>query len=258
MPKFLTTHGVAFNIEDIIIKTKCQLTLVSPYLQLSDIFFDRLKDANARGVEITIIYGKDQLNPAQKSQIFSLNKVSLHFCPNLHAKCYFNEEMMVITSMNMYEFSEKNNREMGILLSVQDDLGVFNEAKQEADAFRNHSTRQNYVSTAPVMAKQTFEPPRSRTPVSPAKEHTKEKEIDEGLIGGLKGFFNSVISDKGFCIRCRKTIDHDAKHPFCEECYSSWAKFKNAKYAEDYCHTCGTTTKTTKAAPDCPECYKNR
>lgn len=38
-------------------------------------------------------------------------------CKNLHAKCYLNENEAIITSMNLYEFSQMNNNEMGIHLT---------------------------------------------------------------------------------------------------------------------------------------------
>ena len=50
---------------------------------------------------------------------------------NLHAKCYLNEQSAVIGSMNMYEFSEKNNREMGVLVTKEDDPEVFKDAWKE-------------------------------------------------------------------------------------------------------------------------------
>ena len=50
---------------------------------------------------------------------------------NLHAKCYLNEKMAVIGSMNMYEFSEKNNREMGVLVTREHDPDVFEDAWNE-------------------------------------------------------------------------------------------------------------------------------
>ena len=45
--------------------------------------------------------------------------VHLYFSKNLHAKCYLNEKKMIITSMNLYEFSQVNNREMAFLSIAQ-------------------------------------------------------------------------------------------------------------------------------------------
>ena len=40
---------------------------------------------------------------------------------------------MVVTSMNLYDFSEQNNREMGVLATRQEDEEFFKEAVREAN-----------------------------------------------------------------------------------------------------------------------------
>jgi phosphatidylserine/phosphatidylglycerophosphate/cardiolipin synthase-like enzyme len=54
------------------------------------------------------------------------------FCKNLHAKCYMNEEMCIVTSLNLYEFSQVNNNEMGILIQRADDSQLYKDAYEEA------------------------------------------------------------------------------------------------------------------------------
>src|SRR5690606_14044112 len=132
MAEFLTTNGTSYHIENIIIDAKTKLFLVSPYLQISKTFYERLKDASNKGVAIKIIYGKDELKPNERNSLAELKNVELFFFENLHAKCYFNETRMVITSMNMYEFSEKNNREMGVLIDSSTDKDLFDKAVNEA------------------------------------------------------------------------------------------------------------------------------
>ena len=62
MAEFLTTNGTSYHIENIILDAKKKLVLVSPYLQISKTFFERLKDASNREVSLKIIYGKNELN----------------------------------------------------------------------------------------------------------------------------------------------------------------------------------------------------
>ncbi|MCP4612411.1 MAG: hypothetical protein GY845_27250, partial [Planctomycetes bacterium] len=132
MSRFLTTSGISHHLEEIIKGAKSTLVLISPYLQMTPTLFERLKDADAKNIRIIIVYGKKQLKDDQVESLAQLKNLSLHYFQNLHAKCYFNETHMLITSMNMYEFSEKNNREMGILLTKIDDADSFNEAVIEA------------------------------------------------------------------------------------------------------------------------------
>lgn len=135
MAEFLTTRGASSQIEDIIRNAKKDLYLVSPYLKLSKTFLTRLKDASDNGVRIRVIYGKDELKATEKEGLKSIKNLELYFCENLHAKCYFNELLMVIASMNMYEYSELNNQEMGVLIRYPADRKLFEDAKREALTF---------------------------------------------------------------------------------------------------------------------------
>ncbi len=57
MAEFLTTHGTAFQIENVIAGARKRLTLVSPFIKLSKTLAERLQDAARRGVKITIVFG---------------------------------------------------------------------------------------------------------------------------------------------------------------------------------------------------------
>ncbi|WP_321321629.1 phospholipase D family protein [Labilibaculum sp.] len=139
MAKFLTTVGNSYYIEQIIINSKSTLTLITPYLKLSRNLIERLSDADKEGVRITLIYGKNELAPQEKKNLFSFKNIEIYFCENLHAKCYHNEDSMIITSMNLYEFSERNNREMGLLIEKDMDLEIYNDTLKEIDSIRNSS-----------------------------------------------------------------------------------------------------------------------
>lgn len=79
-----------------------------------------------------VVYGKSELQPAEISWLKSLTYLRTSFCKNLHAKCYMNEEMCIITSMNLYDFSQQNNNEMGILINRAEDPELYKEAYEEA------------------------------------------------------------------------------------------------------------------------------
>lgn len=59
----------------------------------------------------------------------------------------------------------------------------------------------------------------------------------------------------GHCIRCGKNIKHNTNRPLCSSCFSSWAKWGNDDYDENYCHTCGKSWITSKSRPECKKCY---
>lgn len=56
MPKFLNTHGLSDWMGRIIDETQRELITISPYLQISNILFQKLLNADKRGVEVIFIY----------------------------------------------------------------------------------------------------------------------------------------------------------------------------------------------------------
>jgi hypothetical protein len=138
MIQFLTTTGISFNLEAIIKEAKNELYIITPYLKISQNFYERLKDSNNNNVEITLIYGKSELSPQQKFLLEDLENLNLVFHKNLHAKCYFNEEKALVTSMNLHEYSEKNNREMGFLIDKFEE-NLFEEIMKEVSSIFSSS-----------------------------------------------------------------------------------------------------------------------
>jgi phosphatidylserine/phosphatidylglycerophosphate/cardiolipin synthase-like enzyme len=229
MADFLTTNGTSYEIENVIIEAKEILFLVSPYLQISKTFYERLKDASDRSVPIRIIYGKDELKPNERNSLADLKGVELYYFENLHAKCYFNEDKMVITSMNMYEFSEKNNREMGVLIEKIKDPKIYEKAVNE--------TKSIIQSSEPITLNKAI-----RT-LSRDKKHNGSNNKNDK-------------TGRGYCIRCQKRIDFDPTKPLCGDCYSTWVIFENADFAENVCHRCGEFEKTSMRKPLCNDCFQ--
>ena len=91
-----------------------------------------LADKDRLKIDVRIVYGKSELQPEEIGWLKELAYVRTSFCKNLHAKCYLSEEMCIITSMNLYEFSQVNNNEMGILIRRSDDPQLYKDASDEA------------------------------------------------------------------------------------------------------------------------------
>ena len=120
MVKFLTTIELSYEILQIIKTADREIILVTPYIKLSPNLKDNLAEANRKGKEITLIYGKSGLSKEEKAFLDNLDNLSIYFHEHLHAKCYFNEFSMIITSMNLYEFSEKQNKEFGVFIEKEE------------------------------------------------------------------------------------------------------------------------------------------
>lgn len=132
MAKFLATTGTNYHLEELIKGASDRLILISPFLKLNDRMKELLADKNRLKIDVRIVYGKSELQPQEIEWLRSLTYIRTSFCKNLHAKCYMNEEMCIITSLNLYEFSQVNNNEMGILIQRSDDAQLYKEAYEEA------------------------------------------------------------------------------------------------------------------------------
>lgn len=233
MAEFLTTNGTSYNIENIIIDAKGRLILISPYLQLSKTFYERLKDASNRNVKVTIVYGKDELKPNEKNSMAELKNVELKFFQNLHAKCYLNETKMVITSMNMYEFSEKTNREMGVLIDSKDDKELFEKAIAEVKSILESA---------------------ENVPLQKTERQLNWKTTESKLSESKPKYLNNP---RGFCIRCEDRIDLNPSRPYCNVCFSIWIQYENPDYIENVCHICGEYSDTSMNRPLDYDCFKS-
>ena len=78
------------------------------------------------------MYGKRELD-LKESEWLANTRIRTSFREHLHAKCYMNESQALITSMNLYEFSQQNNDEMGILVSAEEDPKLYRDIKNEAE-----------------------------------------------------------------------------------------------------------------------------
>ena len=148
MAEFLTTAGVSAQLEHIIASARERLVLISPYLKVNNLikeslekkgreflddkegYFDRVKRSllNKREEElrgIYVIYGKKIDQPEVTNWLASSSSIRLHFRENLDAKCYLNEDKALLTSMNLHEFSQQNNDEMGVLASRKEDRQLY-------------------------------------------------------------------------------------------------------------------------------------
>ena len=132
MAKFLNTSATNYFLEELIKDAGDRLILISPYLKLNDRVKELLADKNRLKIDVRIVYGKSELQPAEITWLREQTYIRTSFCKNLHAKCYLNEELCIVTSLNLYEFSQVNNNEMGILIRRSEDPELYRDAYEEA------------------------------------------------------------------------------------------------------------------------------
>ncbi len=140
MAEFLDTQGVSYYLKKLINNSNDKLYLISPYLQLNNQLKLSLEDRHKFSIDIIIIYGKvSDINPDDSAWLQSMPGIKLLFHKDLHAKCYFNENEAIITSMNLYMFSQQNNVEMGIYISKEKDEELYKQVATEVDRIKRGS-----------------------------------------------------------------------------------------------------------------------
>ncbi|PAT35227.1 phospholipase D family protein [Vandammella animalimorsus] len=132
MAKFLNTSATNYFLEELIKNARERVILISPFLKLNDRIKELLADKNRLKIDVRIVYGKSELQPEEIAWLNALTYVRTSFCKNLHAKCYLNEENCIVTSLNLYEFSQVNNNEMGVLFRKSEDHELYRDAYEEA------------------------------------------------------------------------------------------------------------------------------
>lgn len=133
MAKFLNTSATSYYLEELIKATRQRLILISPYLRFSKRIKELLTDLDRMNVEMGLIYGKRRLRQQEEEWVGTLKNFRMGFCGNLHAKCYMNEDAAIVTSMNLYEFSQVNNNEMGVFIERDKDGDLFEAVRDEAE-----------------------------------------------------------------------------------------------------------------------------
>lgn len=205
MAKYLTNKETQATLEKIIIKAEKNLNLISPYLKLSNTLLARIKAAADKGVIVRFVYRKNEVNKSELDRLKTIKNVELKSTDDLHAKCYFNEKEMIITSLNLLETSEKN-WEMGILINRTDDKEIFDAALRDCDTIYSDS-----YSLPMTVNNPNFK----------------------------KTIAKSPTTTRGYCIRTGTQIPFNIERPLSNEAFQVWNQFGDPDYPENYCHFSG-------------------
>lgn len=217
MAKFINTRKAVSEIEDLIRNAGERLILISPYLKISKDFKELLTYRNTKNKITIIIFGKQELNPDELKFLQELRFVVLKFNQDLHAKCYVNDNKVIITSMNLYQFSMANNKEMGGLIDKNDsaDAQLFEDALNEVEYIDQTSKHFELIAPKPIQTKQEV------------------YKINE------KSSFAQVSKRSGYCIRTGVLIPFNVEKPLSYEAFKKWNEFGDPNYREKFCHFSG-------------------
>lgn len=215
MAKFINTRKAISELDEMIRVADQRLILISPYLRLSKDFRQLLEYRNKKDKVTTIVFGKVDLKPDEMAFLQSLRFVVLKFNEDLHAKCYINDDKMIITSLNLYQYSIANNKEMGVLIDKNDpaDAQLFQDAMSEVDFILNTSQRYEFTAVK-------SEPAKPVPPKPPATEAKPAKAT-------------------GYCIRTGVPIPFNLDKPLSADAYKRWSQYGDPEYPERFCHFTG-------------------
>jgi hypothetical protein len=252
MAKFLTTENAYSEIVNITRKADKELVFISPFIKIPDDLLARFKYLDDKGVKITLVCREKELKDEERNRLSNIDHLELRFLENLHAKCFYNQESMVITSLNLYEQSQRKKREMGVLLTKTEDKEIFSEAHEEANFIVQEAKIANVFNANRGKQSSADVSNKHRSLKTIKKEHTKPEVGFLEYVGEALG----LSEKKGYCIRGGERIPFGVSHPFCRKHFKDWAKYENHEYPEHYCHRCGEDHQTSFSNPLCRSCLK--
>ncbi|MCT4579803.1 MAG: phospholipase D family protein [Flavobacteriales bacterium] len=286
MSKFITGKALETAIYDIIWDTKETLLIVSPFIKLDDYFkelFD--KHENNPNIHLLIVFGKNEneVSRSMSEDDFDYFKkflnVSIVYASNLHAKYYGNETKGIITSINLYDYSFKNNIEFGVYseqglldrFKTSADVDAWNECKKIAETnevvFIKRPVYQtkkfivnlgkNYVKSDVIYdsTEQFYKNRRNRESSdkrlndfpttlelgSTVKARPKRIVEEEAPKKEVKKEYKrkNYHSNTGYCIRTGIEIPYNPYSPLSYDAWQVWVQFEDYDFPEQYCHRTG-------------------
>lgn len=284
MAKFITGNELNLEVENVFKNANDTLILISPFIKLHERYISVLKTKLTNyDLKIFIVFGKNEQDLGKSLRKEDLDffkdfpNIEIRYEKRLHAKYYANEKTAIISSMNLYSYSQDNNIESGVLTETKTALSNLSSLVLDKESFDVQASK--YFDLVIEQAELIFK----KTPVFESKllglkKEYKESVIEEDRIDAFfkdssqfeKGLYKQKITrvnetpqkntqeKGGYCIRCGSSISYNPEKPLCSNCYKIWSQFGDETYPENYCHCCGKENpqKTSVEKPLCYSCWK--
>lgn len=268
--QFLTSNELNSGLEKLFEDAKERLILISPFISLHERYAAVLRaKLQEDKLWITLVFGKNEEDPSRSMRKVDLDffiqfpNIDIRYEPRLHAKYYANDEVALLTSMNLYKYSQDHNIEAGILMETSTvEVDIANKLLGRTDAESGAwSCFKRVIEQADLI-------------------YQKEPQYEKALMGLTKRYSGSVVSidrlseffssgkavaqpttatrssattkahspsipvqhntpASGYCIRTGKPIPFNIAQPLCTEALASWNRYKDPSYKEKYCHFSG-------------------
>lgn len=122
-PIFVTASAIGYYLERLFEQAEHSIVIISPYIKISLRIRSILMDKINNGIKVTVVHRESFDYDGMNIKTFKRK--------NLHAKCFFTDKAVLIGSMNLYDYSQINNDEMGIFLTKKDNLELYENIEKE-------------------------------------------------------------------------------------------------------------------------------
>lgn len=268
MAKFLKGNQLNDEIGKIFENANDKLYLISPYIKLHHRYADELKDKISNDkLEIIVVFGKNEKDITKSLTADDLEffkhfpRIEIRYEKRLHAKFYANETSQILTSMNLYDFSQDENIEVGVKTEFNP-LGnlaskmIIGEKTVDQEAWDYFN---KVIDHSELLFKNVPEYESANFGFSKKYKGIKN-ELDKISEHFSKSTSTKAVSPKtntsndtaeGYCIRTGEKIPFNIHKPYSDKAYKSWAQYKNPNYKEKFCHKTGKPSdgKTSMANP---------
>lgn len=241
MVEFVSDNEISVSINGMIKDAKEHIWLISPYIKLHHTLQSALNDLKERQhIKLVVVFGKNEEDftksfSSDEIEYFkSLPNIQIYYEPRLHAKYYANENDGMITSMNLYAFSQNENKEVGVFLdssSFKEANNYFNGLIRDASLVYH---KEPVFKEGGLFSKKTY----IESVIKCDKLFGEKEKTNSQYTKKVSSSYN-VKQEYGYCIRTGVRIELNYKKPFSDEAYKNWLKFKNEEYKEKYCHYSG-------------------
>lgn len=270
MAKFLKGNALNASIEKIFDDCEKELIIVSPFIKLHNRFTNALKaKKHLDKLEIKILFGKNEkdISKSFNKEDFDFLKdfpnIQISYNEHLHAKYYSNENHAVLSSMNLYGYSQDNNIEFGILTdpsivgnisstitgsNLDDDaLVYFKQVIKDSELL--FERKPNYESKFAGLQKSYIDSTTLKDDLTNRLILTRPKEKQR--LSKQKSQVTEASNSGGYCIRTGENIEFNPERPMSNKAFKMWNKYGDKDYEEKYCHYSGEPSngETTFAKP---------
>lgn len=154
--KFIKPNSVSGEILNLVDEANKKMVLVSPYCKFDKWYrlVNKIKELKSRNIDVEF-YIRDG-ETETKEQIKAIG-FEARCIPNLHCKLYFNENVAIITSMNLLLSSEINSLEIGYKTETREE---YNEVLEFYKTYLNKSTNNaaiDYISVEENSVEENFD-----------------------------------------------------------------------------------------------------